>query len=160
METYVLLPPEDLDPERSVDEIEKLIERYPDIPMTMIIDDPPTRVVAVIALVEEGVELREAGVKVPVLVMGGYYGDAYGELVHHELTVVLQDPGQLETLALAVKRHGQKPFQAHLKLDTGMALGSSSREKSSKTMPARSKSKASKAAARGCGSSFHPSTRS
>jgi alanine racemase len=82
-----------------------------------------------VALVEEGVELREAGVKVPILVMGGYYGDAYGELVHHELTVVLQDPGQLEALALAVKRHGQKPFQAHLKLDTGMArLGARERD--------------------------------
>jgi len=74
-----------------------------------------------VALVEEGVELREAGIKTPILVMGGYYGDAYGELAHHELTVVLQDPGQLEALALAVRRHGHSPFAAHLKVDTGMA---------------------------------------
>jgi alanine racemase len=73
-----------------------------------------------VALVEEGVELREAGVKSPILVMGGYYGDAYAELVHHGLTVVLQDPGQLEVLALAVRRFGHAPFPAHLKLDTGM----------------------------------------
>jgi alanine racemase len=74
-----------------------------------------------VALVEEGVELREAGIKAPILVMGGYYGDAYGELIHHRLTVVLQDAGQLEALALAVRRHGHAPFAAHLKVDTGMA---------------------------------------
>jgi alanine racemase len=82
-----------------------------------------------VALVEEGVELREAGVRCPVLVMGGYYGDAYGELVHHNLTVVLQDAGQLEALALAVRRHGHEPFGAHLKLDTGMGrLGARERD--------------------------------
>lgn len=82
-----------------------------------------------VALVEEGVELREAGIRTPILVMGGYYGDAYGELAHHQLTVVLQDPGQLEALALAVRRHGHSPFAAHLKVDTGMArLGARERD--------------------------------
>src|SRR5690606_6100737 len=28
-----------------------------------------------VAMVEEGVELREAGIALPILVMGGYYGD-------------------------------------------------------------------------------------
>lgn len=74
-----------------------------------------------VALVEEGVELREAGIQLPILVMGGYYGDAYSELVHHQLTVVLQDRGQIEALANAVRRRSAQPIAAHLKVDTGMA---------------------------------------
>lgn len=73
-----------------------------------------------VALVEEGVELREAGVTAPILVMGGYYGNAYSELVHHRLTVVLQSEGELEALADAVRRSDGAPLEAHLKVDTGM----------------------------------------
>jgi alanine racemase len=29
-----------------------------------------------VALLEEGIELREAGIRIPILVMGGYYGGA------------------------------------------------------------------------------------
>src|SRR5262252_10362142 len=34
-----------------------------------------------VALLEEGVELREAGIRKPILVMGGYYGAAHEEVV-------------------------------------------------------------------------------
>src|SRR5262252_2942250 len=36
-----------------------------------------------VALLEEGIELREAGIKKPILVMGGYYGAAHQEVVMH-----------------------------------------------------------------------------
>lgn len=73
-----------------------------------------------VALVEEGVELREAGVTAPILVMGGYSGNAYAELVHHRLTVVLQSEDELAALALAVRLSDGAPLPVHLKVDTGM----------------------------------------
>jgi alanine racemase len=73
-----------------------------------------------VALLEEAIELREAGIKVPVLVMGGYYGRAWGELLHHDLTAVVHDPGQIEALADEVRFAGTDRVAVHLKVDTGM----------------------------------------
>ena len=58
-----------------------------------------------VALLEEGIELRDAGIKIPILVTGGYYGRAWGELLRHDLTPVLHDPGQVEIGTLAQARH-------------------------------------------------------
>lgn len=74
-----------------------------------------------VALVEEGVELREAGIGLPILVMGGYYGDAFHELVHHRLTPVLSDEGQVRALAKTVALSERAKFSVHVKVDTGMA---------------------------------------
>jgi len=73
-----------------------------------------------VALVEEGVELREAGLTCPILVMGGYYGDAYRELSHFGLTPVLVDRGQVEALGRAASASGIRA-KMHVKLDTGMS---------------------------------------
>jgi alanine racemase len=74
-----------------------------------------------VALLEEGIELREAGIQVPILIMGGHYGRAWGELLRHDLTPVVHDPAQLEALADEVKFAGAEPLKIHVKLDTGMA---------------------------------------
>ena len=74
-----------------------------------------------VALLEEGVELREAGIRVPILVTGGYYGRAWGELLRHDLTPVLHDVGQLELLADEVRFSCAEPVAAHVKIDTGMS---------------------------------------
>lgn len=74
-----------------------------------------------VALVEEGIELRQAGIQLPILVMGGYYGDALRELLEYRLTPVLSDVGQVEALARAVRLADQGPFGVHVKVDTGMA---------------------------------------
>ncbi|HEX4334408.1 MAG TPA: alanine racemase [Polyangiaceae bacterium] len=82
-----------------------------------------------VALLEEGIELREAGIKLPILVMGGYYGGAWGDLLRHELTPVVYDPSQVEALADEVRFSGSEPIRVHLKVDTGMArLGATPRE--------------------------------
>jgi alanine racemase len=73
-----------------------------------------------VALLEEAVELREAGVRAPILVMGGYYGGAYEEIVSRGLVPVVYDPSHLEGLARASRQLGL-PVSAHLKIDTGMA---------------------------------------
>lgn len=77
-----------------------------------------------VALVEEGVELREAGIALPILVMGGYYGNAFAELVHYRLTPVLSDRHQVERLGHALA-HSEawraQRFPCHVKIDTGMS---------------------------------------
>ncbi|HEX6276496.1 MAG TPA: alanine racemase [Polyangiaceae bacterium] len=74
-----------------------------------------------VALLEEGIELREAGIRVPILVTGGYFGRAWGEVVRHELTPVLHDPGQIEALASEVRFSESGSVRAHVKIDTGMS---------------------------------------
>lgn len=72
-----------------------------------------------VALVEEGIELREAGISTPVLVLAGAYGDRYDLLVEHRLVPVIFAKEQLEGLAHAARVLGVRA-SAHLKLDTGM----------------------------------------
>lgn len=74
-----------------------------------------------VALLEEAVELREAGIRTPILVMGGYFGRAWGELIRHDLTPVLHEPSQVESLAEEVRYSHSEPIAVHLKIDTGMA---------------------------------------
>jgi alanine racemase len=73
-----------------------------------------------VALLEEALELRQAGIQLPLLVMGGYYGRASGELLRQKLTPVIHDPGQLEVLAEEVRYAAEQSFGVHLKIDTGM----------------------------------------
>ena len=70
-----------------------------------------------VAQAEEGFELREAGVRAPILVLNGVFGGAYREVLEASLTPVVFDPGQLEAFARAA---GSRGFDYHLKLDTGM----------------------------------------
>src|SRR6185369_7237125 len=69
-----------------------------------------------VALLEEGVELREAGIVAPVLVMGGYYANAHEELLFRKLTPVIYDIAQVEGFARLV-RGGvvEGPVDVHLK---------------------------------------------
>ena len=73
-----------------------------------------------VALLEEAIELREAGIRTPILVMGGYYGQAWGELIAHRLTPVVYEPSQIEGIAREVRYQGVPSIGVHLKVDTGM----------------------------------------
>lgn len=74
-----------------------------------------------VALLEEAVELRQAGIKLPILVMGGHYGRAWGELLRHDLTPIVHEVSQIAELADEVRYTGSEPIRVHLKVDTGMA---------------------------------------
>ena len=75
-----------------------------------------------VALLEEAIELREAGIGKPILVMGGYYGRAFDEVIHRKLTPVIYDRAHLEGFAQLVRARGlDQPISVHLKIDTGMA---------------------------------------
>ena len=72
-----------------------------------------------VALVEEGLELREAGLAAPILVLGGAYDDRFDLLVRHRLTPLVFRPDHVSALAAAARQLGTTAA-AHLKLDTGM----------------------------------------
>ncbi|MBI2391121.1 MAG: alanine racemase [Deltaproteobacteria bacterium] len=74
-----------------------------------------------VALLEEGVELRSAGIRAPILVMGGYYGDAYEELLASDLVPVVYHEGHFDGLARATRTRGlSERVSVHIKVDTGM----------------------------------------
>ncbi len=75
--------------------------------------------VLAVALVEEGLELREAGIAAPVLVMGGAYGDAYDLVVRHRLTPFVFSAEHVARLAAAARAQATRA-SAHVELDTGM----------------------------------------
>ena len=72
-----------------------------------------------VALPEEGVELRLAGVTKPILCLGGFW-DGQGELlITHRLTPVVFRSESLQTLNRDARSAGRK-VDYHLKIDTGM----------------------------------------
>jgi alanine racemase len=72
-----------------------------------------------VALVEEGIELRDAGIDRPVLVLGAAYGDRYELLVRHRLTPLVFTPEHVRGIAAAARAAGVRA-KVHVKLDTGM----------------------------------------
>jgi alanine racemase len=75
-----------------------------------------------VALVEEGIELRQAGIVAPILVMGGHYEGAHEEAVARGLVPAVHDLEQIAAFAHLVRSGGATgPIDVHLKVDTGMA---------------------------------------
>jgi len=72
-----------------------------------------------VALVEEGIELRRAGIVRPILVLGGLYPEQEEDIVGHALTPCLFDlPAARRLNAYALATGRLLPY--HLKVDTGM----------------------------------------
>ena len=74
-----------------------------------------------VALVEEGRELRQAGITAPVLVLSEPPADAMAEVVAANLTPTLYTRPGLAALRKALPGvPGRGPFPVHVKADTGM----------------------------------------
>ena len=73
-----------------------------------------------VALVQEGVELRRAGIEVPVLVLSEQPIDQVGELVAHGLVATAYSARFVDALADEARRHDVSGQEVHLKIDTGM----------------------------------------
>lgn len=74
-----------------------------------------------VALVEEGVALRAAGIDARVLVLSEPAPAAAATVVAHHLTPVVYTATGIEALAKAVaEAGGDEPLRVHLKIDTGM----------------------------------------
>ena len=72
-----------------------------------------------VATVQEAVLLRNAGIREPVLVMGGLLPDETPELIRYGLTPVVYDRGFAARLGEQIPAN-VAPWPIHLKIDTGM----------------------------------------
>src|SRR5690625_884038 len=71
-----------------------------------------------VASIEEALELREAGIRAPILLLEGFFEAAELDLIErHALWTVVASPWQVEALE---RQRGTRQLQAWLKLDTGM----------------------------------------
>ena len=74
-----------------------------------------------VALVEEGIALRNAGIDAPVLVLSEQPAAAAPAIVAHRLTPIVYTTNGIDALAKAVAdAGGSEPLPVHLKVDTGM----------------------------------------
>jgi alanine racemase len=72
-----------------------------------------------VTLFEEGVALRDAGIRAPILVLGGAFGSqGFAAVVEHGLTPVIWRVDHLAELAAAARGSA---IAYHLKVDTGMS---------------------------------------
>ncbi len=72
-----------------------------------------------VAFVEEGIELRQSGITVPILVLGGLIGDQVDDFIAHDLTMTASSTYKLEIIEEAAQRL-KKRAKIHIKIDTGM----------------------------------------
>ncbi len=72
-----------------------------------------------VAYLEEGIMLREAGIRTPILVLGGIIGNQIPLFLEHDLTITASSIEKLKQIEYAAKRRGVIA-KAHLKIDTGM----------------------------------------
>ena len=67
----------------------------------------------------EGVELRNGGIKAPVLLLSQALPEELPQIIDHELTPLVSDEEFIDAAAAAAERLG-KDLTVHLKVDTGM----------------------------------------
>jgi alanine racemase len=72
-----------------------------------------------VASLDEGLRLREAGIKQPIVLMEGlFYADELQEAAHQQFTLVIHHLPHIEMLEKA--SHISQPFSIWLKINTGM----------------------------------------
>jgi len=72
-----------------------------------------------VAVLEEGILLREIGVKTPILVLGGIWGNQIPAYIENDLTLTAPSVERLKQIDQAADVLGKKA-KVHLKVDTGM----------------------------------------
>jgi alanine racemase len=72
-----------------------------------------------VAFLEEGVALRQAGITIPILVLGGIFGPQVAQFITHDLEITVSSLDKLHQVEAAAQALGRKAV-IHLKIDTGM----------------------------------------
>jgi alanine racemase len=82
-----------------------------------------------VATVEEGIELRDGGVRAPVFVLGAAFGKDHAEVIAKDLSPLVGDPGDVDHFARVAAAAGRVRYGIQVKIDTGMTrLGVTARE--------------------------------
>lgn len=72
-----------------------------------------------VAVLEEGILLRQRGIKTPILVTGGILGNQVPHFIGYDLTITASSVSKLDQIEEAADKM-DKPARVHLKIDTGM----------------------------------------
>jgi alanine racemase len=72
-----------------------------------------------VAYLEEGLRLRQVGVRMPVLVMGGIASEQLPRFLEHDLTITASSIDKLSAIEQCATWLGKRA-RVHLKIDTGM----------------------------------------
>jgi alanine racemase len=70
-----------------------------------------------VACVAEGLELRQAGIRAPIVVLTGFFPGEEKDLIEHGITPGITEVGQVDRLAQAA---AGRRLRIHVKIDTGM----------------------------------------
>src|SRR3990172_9064559 len=87
--------------------------------MTLLPKGRPTFCAVDLATLEEGIELREAGIRSPIVILAGFYPAQLDQLLRHRLIPVAIEPDGLRRLETLARKRGVS-LGFHLKVDTGM----------------------------------------
>ena len=72
-----------------------------------------------VAFLEEGIALRQAGITIPILVLGGIFGPQVAQFIVHDLEITVSSLDKLRQVEAAAESLGRKAV-VHVKIDTGM----------------------------------------
>jgi alanine racemase len=72
-----------------------------------------------VATPEEGIELREAGIRSPILSVGGFWRDQASACIQQRITPVVYHLDMIQAVDEAARNAGEK-IDIHVKVDTGM----------------------------------------
>jgi alanine racemase len=72
-----------------------------------------------VAYLEEGLRLRQHGVRMPVLILGGIVGSQIPRFIQHDLTLTASSVDKLQAIDECAGALGKRA-RVHLKIDTGM----------------------------------------
>ena len=72
-----------------------------------------------VSLVEEALELRAAGLRMPIMVLSAFYDHCHGQVLDENLTPVVYDQADLELFSSAAVSRGRL-CDVHIKVETGM----------------------------------------
>ncbi len=73
-----------------------------------------------VALLQEGIELREAGIKTPILAFAGILEDEIEYFIEHDVDLTASSVAKMKAIELVALKLGKKA-RVHLKVDTGLA---------------------------------------
>ena len=72
-----------------------------------------------VAIADEGVSLRKAGINLPVMVMNPE-AESFDNMIQHRLEPEIYSEGMLSLFHKAVTRNQESQYPVHIKIDTGM----------------------------------------
>ena len=89
------------------------------VPIAKFLEDKPYVYGYAVATADEAVEIREAGIKKPILVLGYTFPNDYDEMISDDVILTVFREDSIELLQEAARRVG-KNCKVHIKVDTGM----------------------------------------